>query len=98
MTLFELIPDSTMQTPDIHPMVESCKDDVKRALVKSLSPEQYKVITLHYGIGYTYPMPLKSIADEFGFTLEGVRQIREKALQRLRRTPAVVKLLKQHLG
>ena len=50
----------------------------------SLTPREAKVLRLYFGLGNTEPLTLEQIGERFGITRERVRQIKEKALSRLR--------------
>ena len=56
-----------------------------------------KEIKLEFGIGVEHPESLEDIGDKFGLTRERVRQIKDKAINKLRSTTRS-KLLKQYLG
>jgi RNA polymerase primary sigma factor len=53
-----------------------------------LLPREREVIELSFGIGRDNPMKLEDIADEFELTRERIRQIRDRALRKLRNSPA----------
>jgi RNA polymerase primary sigma factor len=55
------------------------------------------VIKLYFGIGVEHPMSLEDIGEQFGLTRERVRQIKDKAISKLRATNRS-KLLKTYLG
>ncbi|MDA9364848.1 RNA polymerase subunit sigma, partial [Flavobacteriaceae bacterium] len=63
----------------------------------TLSPREADVIKLFYGIGEQPPMTLAEIGLTFDLTRERVRQIREKAIRKLRHS-SKNKLLKTYLG
>ncbi len=75
---------------------ESLRNDIKRSL-SSLPPKQAEILKLYFGIGYEQPVSLEDIASRFGLTRERVRQIKDKALDRLKSTHRS-KLLKGYLG
>ena len=52
-----------------------------------LHPREREVIELSFGIGRDNPMKLEDIADEFELTRERIRQIRDRALRKLRNSP-----------
>lgn len=53
---------------------------------------------MNFGIDQRYPMTLEEIAEKLDLTRERVRQIREKAIRKLRSNPAVLEPLRQYLG
>ncbi len=70
--------------------------EIQRSL-ETLSEKERQVVMLFYGIGMNHGLTLDEIADKYGLTRERVRQIKEKALRRLKH-PSRSKLLKAYLG
>jgi RNA polymerase primary sigma factor len=62
-----------------------------------LTERQTEVIKLYFGIGIDHSMSLEDIGERFDLTRERVRQIKDKALKRLRHTSRS-KMLKSYLG
>jgi RNA polymerase primary sigma factor len=62
-----------------------------------LSKKERDVINLYYGIGLNHGLTLEEIGAKFDLTRERVRQIKEKAIRRLRQTSRS-RLLKAYLG
>ena len=75
---------------------ESLRREIDRSL-STLTDRQCDVIKLYFGIGVEHPMSLEDIGDKFGLTRERVRQIKDKAINKLRNTSRS-KLLKNYLG
>ena len=75
---------------------DSLRREIERAL-GTLTDRQADVIKLYFGLGVEYPESLEDIGDKFGLTRERVRQIKDKAINKLRSTTRS-KLLKQYLG
>jgi len=75
---------------------ESLRNEIERSL-STLTDRQSDVIKLYFGIGVDHPMSLEDIGDRFGLTRERVRQIKDKAINKLR-TASKSKLLKSYLG
>lgn len=75
---------------------ESLRLEIERSL-STLTDRQCDVIKLYFGIGVEHPMSLEDIGDKFGLTRERVRQIKDKAINKLRSTNRS-KLLKHYLG
>ncbi len=75
---------------------ESLRREIERSL-STLTDRQNDVIKLYFGIGVEHPMSLEDIGDKFGLTRERVRQIKDKAINKLRATNRS-KLLKNYLG
>jgi RNA polymerase primary sigma factor len=76
--------------------VESLRMEIERSL-STLTDRQMDVIKLYFGIGIEHPMSLEDIGDRFGLTRERVRQIKDKAINKLR-SVSKSKLLKHYLG
>ncbi|MCC6817217.1 MAG: sigma-70 family RNA polymerase sigma factor [Saprospiraceae bacterium] len=75
---------------------DSLRREIERAL-GTLTDRQADVIKLYFGLGIEHPESLEDIGDKFGLTRERVRQIKDKAINKLRSTTRS-KLLKQYLG
>ena len=75
---------------------ESLRREIERSL-NTLTERQCDVIKLYFGIGVEHPMSLEDIGDKFGLTRERVRQIKDKAINKLRSANRS-KLLKNYLG
>lgn len=75
---------------------ESLRREIERSL-GTLTDRQEDVIKLYFGIGVEHPMSLEDIGEKFGLTRERVRQIKDKAINKLR-TTSRSKLLKSYLG
>jgi len=75
---------------------ESLRKEIERSL-NTLTERQCDVIKLYFGIGVEHPMSLEDIGEKFGLTRERVRQIKDKAINKLR-SASRSKLLKHYLG
>ncbi|HCL83952.1 MAG TPA: RNA polymerase subunit sigma [Chitinophagaceae bacterium] len=75
---------------------ESLKIDIDRSL-KTLTERQKEVICFFFGIGVDHPMSLEDIGDRFSLTRERVRQIKDKAITKLRSNSGA-KSLRSYLG
>jgi RNA polymerase primary sigma factor len=75
---------------------ESLNNEICRSLA-TLTERQAEVVKLYFGIGVEHPMSLEDIGMKFDLTRERVRQIKDKALDRLKTTHRC-KLLKSYLG
>jgi len=91
-----LVNDKTPQTDSALEHVQSLKREIERSL-GTLTPRQSDVLRLYFGIGNEHPMGLEDIGERFGLTRERVRQIKHKAISKLRSTSRS-KLLKNYLG
>ncbi len=77
-------------------MRESLNKEIQRSLA-TLTDKERDVINLYYGIGMAHGLTLEEIGAKFDLTRERVRQIKEKAIRRLKHTSRS-KLLKAYLG
>jgi RNA polymerase primary sigma factor len=82
-SLLDVLPDDEDTAPDESLMDESLKIDIERAL-SLLHPREAEITRLYFGIGREHPLTLEEIGQRFGLTRERVRQIKEKALRKLR--------------
>lgn len=89
------VTDDTPRT-DSNLMRESLNKEIQRSL-STLTDKERDVINLYYGIGMNHGLTLDEIGAKFNLTRERVRQIKEKAIRRLKHTSRS-KLLKTYLG
>ena len=82
--------------PDKALMAESLRDEIERSF-STLSYREAEILRLYFGINCKAPLTLEEIGEEFVLTRERVRQIKEKALRKLKHTSRC-KLLKTYLG
>ena len=82
-SLLDVLPDEDEDSPDDILMDESLKIDIERAL-STLHPREAEITRLYFGIGREHPLTLEEIGQRFNLTRERVRQIKEKALRKLR--------------
>jgi len=77
-------------------MTESLKTEIERAL-STLTEREAEVIKLYFGLNKEHSLTLEEIGERFNLTRERVRQIKEKAIRRLRHASRS-KNLKAYLG
>ncbi|KAB2921493.1 MAG: sigma-70 family RNA polymerase sigma factor [Bacteroidetes bacterium] len=94
--LLDVIQDERQPSPDSILMEESLKEEVKRALA-TLSEREAEVIRLYFGLQKEHSLTLEEIGEKFNLTRERVRQIKEKAIRRLRHASRS-KNLRAYLG
>ena len=82
-SLLHVLSDESQKAPDIDVMDESVRDQVEDVL-GSLDARESEVLRLYFGLGDDEAMTLEEIGTRFSLTRERVRQIKEKALRRLR--------------
>jgi RNA polymerase primary sigma factor len=94
-SLLDVLVNSDSPNADRALINESLAKEIERALA-TLTERESDIIRLFFGIG-CQEMTLEEIGERFGLTRERVRQIKEKAIRRLRHTSRS-KLLKSYLG
>ncbi len=94
-SLLDVLVNSDSPSADRALIMESLAKEIHRALA-TLTERESDIIRLFFGIG-CQEMTLEEIGERFGLTRERVRQIKEKAIRRLRHTSRS-KLLKTYLG
>jgi RNA polymerase primary sigma factor len=95
-SLLDVIENDQQPSPDYVLMNESLKNEISRAL-STLSNREAEVIKLYFGLNKEHSMTLEEIGERFNLTRERVRQIKEKAIRRLRHASRS-KNLKTYLG
>lgn len=95
-SLIDVIVDENQIAPDAPLMNESLKDEIRQAL-NTLKERERLVIKMYFGIDRDYALTLNEIGEEFSLTRERVRQIKEKAIRRLRHRSRS-KTLRTYLG
>jgi len=95
-SLLDVLENDNEETPDNELMNDSLRREVQRAL-STLTQREADVITLYFGLNGEHSMTLEEIGEKFNLTRERVRQIKEKAIRRLRHTSRS-KALKPYLG
>jgi RNA polymerase primary sigma factor len=95
-SLLDVLANDSEETPDQGLMTDSLRREVQRAL-STLTQRESDVIALYFGLNGEHAMTLEEIGEKFNLTRERVRQIKEKAIRRLRHTSRS-KALKPYLG
>ena len=95
-SLLDVMVNNDSPKADIKLMHESLQREIERSL-STLSDRERDVISLFFGIGMQHGLTLEEIGAKFDLTRERVRQIKEKAIRRLRQNSRS-KLLKTYLG
>ena len=95
-TLIDIIKDENQLEPDTPLMNDSLKDEIRNSL-DTLKDRERMVIKMYFGIERDYALTLNEIGEEFNLTRERVRQIKEKAIRRLRHRSRS-KTLRNYLG
>ena len=95
-SLIDVVQDEGQESPDNDLMSESLKNEISAAL-DTLKDREREIIRMYFGIDREYPLTLNEIGEEFSVTRERVRQIKEKAIRRLRHKSRSKKL-RAYLG
>ncbi len=82
-SLIDVLEDEFQPSPDEALLINSLKIEIEKAL-DSLTPREAEVINLYFGLHHEKALTLEEIGARFSLTRERVRQIKEKAIRRLR--------------
>ena len=94
--LYDVLRSGESPSPDKDLMLESLQIEIERAL-QTLTPREADLVRLYFGLNGKHPMTLEEIGETFDLTRERVRQIKEKAIKRLKHNSRS-KILKSYLG
>jgi RNA polymerase primary sigma factor len=94
--MYDVLRTDDIPTPDRGLMYDSLRKEIDRA-ISTLTPRESDVIRLYFGLNGEHPLTLEEIGEKFELTRERVRQIKEKAIRRLKHTSRS-KILKTYLG
>lgn len=94
--LYDVLRSGESPNPDRELLNESLRIEIERAL-QTLTPREADLIRLYFGLNGEHPMTLEEIGETFDLTRERVRQIKEKAIRRLKHTSRS-KILKTYLA
>ena len=83
--MLDVIPSNLNLSPDDTLMEESLKEEVQQGL-SILAPREVQVLSAYYGLNGSQPLTLEEIGEQYGLTRERVRQIKERAIRRLRKS------------
>lgn len=94
--MYDVLRNDEGITPETELLYDSLRKEIDRA-VSTLTPRESDVVKLYFGLNGGHPMTLEEIGEKFDLTRERVRQIKEKAIRRLKHTSRS-KILKTYLG
>jgi len=94
--MYDVLKGEDNLTPEAGLIFDSLRLEIERA-ISTLTPREADVIRLYFGLNGKHPYTLEEIAEQFDLTRERVRQIKEKAIRRLKHT-ARCRILKTYLG
>ena len=95
-TMYDVLKSEEAPTPETELLYESLRKEIDRA-ISTLTQREHDVVRLYFGLNGSHPMTLEEIGEKFDLTRERVRQIKEKAIRRLKHTSRS-KILKSYLG
>ena len=93
--MYDVLKSDDVVTPETELLYESLRKEIDRA-ISTLTPREADVVRLYFGLNGSHPMTLEEIGEKFDLTRERVRQIKEKAIRRLKHTSRS-KILKSYL-
>jgi RNA polymerase primary sigma factor len=94
--LYDVLKTDEVSTPETELLYDSLRKEIDRA-ISTLTGRECDVVKLYFGLNGSHPMTLEEIGEKFDLTRERVRQIKEKAIRRLKHTSRS-KILKTYLG
>ena len=94
--MYDVLKSDEVVTPETELLNESLRKEIDRA-ISTLTQREADVVRLYFGLNGGHPMTLEEIGEKFDLTRERVRQIKEKAIRRLKHTSRS-KILKSYLG
>jgi len=84
-TMLDIISSEDDASPDSELMEQSLREEVQQGL-SILSPREVEVLSAYYGLNGYKPLTLEEIGEMYNLTRERVRQIKERAIRRLRKS------------
>ncbi|MCQ2284687.1 MAG: RNA polymerase sigma factor RpoD/SigA [Bacteroidales bacterium] len=94
--LYDVIRSDNVEPPDTALIHESLQHEIG-TIIDTLPQREADIIKLYYGLGHKHPMTLDEIGEKFDLTRERVRQIKEKAIRKLRHN-AKCRILQSYLN
>jgi RNA polymerase primary sigma factor len=95
-SMYDVLPNDSLPGPERELVVESLQKDIDRSL-STLTVRESEILKMYYGLNGQPAQTLEEIGNRFDLTRERVRQIKEKAIRRLKHTSRS-KMLKSYLG
>jgi RNA polymerase primary sigma factor len=94
-SMYDVMEEKDSLSPDKQLLIDSLRQEIERSL-STLTTREADVVRLYFGLNGAQSLTLEEIGDKFDLTRERVRQIKEKAVRRLKHTSRS-KLLKTYL-
>jgi RNA polymerase primary sigma factor len=95
-SMYDVLPNDSLPGPEKVLLVESLRKDIDRSL-STLTSREGDVVRLYFGLNGKHPLTLEEIGERFELTRERVRQIKEKAIRRLKHSSRS-RMLQSYLG
>ncbi len=95
-SMYDVLPNDSLPGPEKVLLLESLRKEIFRSL-STLTVREGEVVKMYFGLGQITPLTLEEIGERFDLTRERVRQIKEKAIRRLKDTSRS-RMLKTYLG
>lgn len=95
-TMYEILPNTYVDDPEKGLEKDSLRKEIERSL-STLSEKEGEIVRMFYGLNRKHPLSLEEIGEKFDLSRERVRQIKEKAIRRMKHTSRS-KSLKSYLG
>lgn len=95
-SMYDVLPNDSLPGPEKGLVTDSLRKDIERSLA-TLTPREGDVVRLYFGLNGKHPLTLEEIGERFELTRERVRQIKEKAIRRLKHTSRS-RMLQSYLG
>ena len=95
-SMYDVLENDSLPGPERALVVESLRRDIERSL-STLTAREGDVVRLYFGLNGKSPLTLEEIGERFELTRERVRQIKEKAIRRLKHTSRS-RMLQSYLG
>lgn len=95
-SMYDVLLNDSLPAPERNLMIDSLRKEIERSL-STLTLREGDVVRLYFGLNEIQPLTLEEIGERFDLTRERVRQIKEKAIRRLKHTSRS-RMLKTYLG
>ena len=95
-SMYDVLPNDSLPGPEKVLLIESLRKEIERSL-STLTSREGDVVRLYFGLNGKYPLTLEEIGERFELTRERVRQIKEKAIRRLKHSSRS-RMLQSYLG
>jgi RNA polymerase primary sigma factor len=95
-SMYDVLPNDSLPSPEKNLVIDSLRTDIDRSL-NTLTYREADVLRFFYGLDGKHPLSLEEIGEMFDLTRERVRQIKEKAIRRMKHASRS-KILKTYLG